>query len=235
MSDSYIDSFETQVYGPFAAEQIEAMVAPLDEDFKKPLKRIAARISSATADVAAALKASGETAVVTYKQAPDDTIARSRDVLRRVVRYAESRPNGGVIADAILGGEGLSVVTKRRPSKLVGALSQAINAVTKHASALPESAAWIAELTGAKDALAAFDKSVRASRIERRAMTPEVTRARSEWLRVYGSAKLVVEGVLKLHGKTALLPEVFDDLAEVHRVSGVTDDTAPAQPTAPPS
>jgi hypothetical protein len=44
--------------------------------------------------------------------------------------------------------------------------------------------------------------------------------------------------VLRLHDKLALMPEVFDDLAEVHRVAGVADGpaepTSEAQPESPP-
>lgn len=63
-------------------------------------------------------------------------------------------------------------------------------------------------------------------------MTPEAQAARAEWLKVYGAAKLVVEAALRLHDKLALLPEVFDDLAEVHRAVGVKDE-APADQPAP--
>jgi hypothetical protein len=44
---------------------------------------------------------------------------------------------------------------------------------------------------------------------------------------VYTSAKSIIDGVLRGKGKLALMPEVFDDLAEVHRVAGVTDEGAP--------
>jgi hypothetical protein len=111
-------------------------------------------------------------------------------------------------------------------------MTHALGEVTKHKKALPEHDAWIAEVGAARDAIDALDKSVRKSRVERRAMTPEVQAARVEWLKVYGAAKLVVEAALRLHDKLTLLPEVFDDLAEVHRAPGVKDE-APAEALAP--
>ena len=51
------------------------------------------------------------------------------------------------------------------------------------------------------------------------------------------AAKLFVECMVRLDDKLGLMPEVFDDLAEVHRVAGVTDgpaeETPQAQPEAP--
>ena len=49
---------------------------------------------------------------------------------------------------------------------------------------------------------------------------------------MYGAAKLIVEAVLRYQDRTALLSEVFDDLAEVHRAAGVSDGDSPAE-TAP--
>ena len=59
-------------------------------------------------------------------------------------------------------------------------------------------------------------------------MTPEVQGAHAAWLTTYGAVKLVTEGVLKLHGKSHLMPSIFDDLAEVHHAKGVHDDPAQA-------
>jgi hypothetical protein len=228
MTDQYIDHHETLGYGAFAVEQINAVVLPLAPSYEAALTDIADRISAATSAMAVVLKATGQMDVVTYKKASGDPLAEARNVLRRAVKYAESRPAGARLAAALLNGQNLSTVLRRRPAKLLAALNYAIDTVEAHAKDLPEHAAWSTELTSARDALAALDKSVRASRIERRGMTPEVAKARSEWLKVYGAAKLIVEGVLKLHDRAALMPEVFDDLAEVHRVSGVVDDAEPA-------
>jgi hypothetical protein len=48
--------------------------------------------------------------------------------------------------------------------------------------------------------------------------------ARDRWLGVYGANKLLIKGLLAHVGKPELLPLVFDDLAEIHRVPGVVDE-----------
>ena len=66
-------------------------------------------------------------------------------------------------------------------------------------------------------------------------MTPEVRAARENWLTVYGALKLLVESVLRLHGRTERMSEIFDDLAEIHRAPGVNDGETPAQPPTTPA
>ncbi|AUX45926.1 uncharacterized protein SOCE26_074280 [Sorangium cellulosum] len=59
--------------------------------------------------------------------------------------------------------------------------------------------------------------------------------AREAWLGVYNANKNLVRGLLAHLGKPELLPLIFDDLAEVHRTSGVSDALPPGQPAAPPA
>ncbi|MEP7125485.1 MAG: hypothetical protein ABJE95_31420 [Byssovorax sp.] len=237
MADPYIDNRETLSYGPFAVDQIQSLVVDLDPDFKKALATVSGRLTEATTVMHGALTKAGEIDLVTYKSAEGvhDAIAAARSELRRCVSYADSRAGGAVIIKDLLGGEALSTVVRRRPAKLSGALGHAISAVAKHKSQLPEHAKWSASLTTAKDAIDALNTSVRQSRNERREATPETAAARTAWLTAYAAAKLIVEGVLRYAGKTALMSEIFDDLAEVHRAAGVSDgdvpvETAPANP-----
>ena len=61
---------------------------------------------------------------------------------------------------------------------------------------------------------------------------PELRAAREAWLAVYTANKALITGVLRHAGQLSLMPLIFDDLAEVHRVSGVSDDLPPvAAPT----
>lgn len=180
----------------------------------------------------ASLHKAGAIEVTTFKQAESrgDPLAQGHAVFRRLIKYVESRPDGDAIASKLLGGDNLTTVLRRRPQKLVAAMTHALGEVPKHKKSLPEHDAWIAEVGAARDAIDALDKSVRKSRVERRAMTPEVQAARAEWLKVYGAAKLVVEAALRLHDELKLLPEVFDDLAEVHRAAGVKDEASAEAP-----
>lgn len=240
MADSYIDKYETILYGRFSASQIPALVVGLDPELDPAVTVMANRITAATDTMEAALKKAGDLDLVTYSSAgatPTDPVAEARRVLRQAVAYASSRDSGDAIVADMLNDVNLGTVVKRRPVKLAGALGDALKGLAKHAAALPEHAAWEAKLTAAKKALDGLNQSVRKARDDRRTMTPEIAAAREAWLLTYASAKNVIEGVLRGKGKLRLLHEVFDDLAEVHRVAGVTDETpatdggaAPAQP-----
>ena len=59
-------------------------------------------------------------------------------------------------------------------------------------------------------------------------MTPEVEQARTRWLQVYGAAKSVVEGVLRLQGRLDLMPHIFYDLAVTGSIR-VTEVPPPIQ------
>ena len=234
MADSYISNLEILSYGPFAVEQTHALVVGLDPAFNSALSLATTRLIDANEAMHAALTKAGQVTVVTYKTAEGDPdpIAHARAELRRCVSYADSRAGGAAIVKDILAGEALSTVVRRRPAKLAGALGHALDAVAKHASALPEHAQWTASLSAAKSAIDSLNTSVRLSRSERREATPEIAAARAQWFKVYGAAKLIVEAVLRYQDKSALLAEVFDDLAEVHRAAGVSDGDSPAE-TAP--
>ena len=74
---------------------------------------------------------------------------------------------------------------------------------------------------------------VKKARSLRQEMTPEVGAAYDNWQTTYRAAKHQVEAVLLLCGKTSMMSLVFDDLAEVHQVAGVSDGEAPAETAAP--
>jgi hypothetical protein len=238
MADPYIDNLETLSYGPFAVEQIKALVLSLDPDFTHALHIASSRLTAATEAMRATLAKTGELDAVTYKPAEGapDPLAQGRATLRRFVSYAESREEGEAIVRDVLAGESLGTVVRRRPVKLAGALGHAVDAIAKHGASLPERDHWSAALYAAKAKIDALNTSVRQSRNERRVATPEIAAARAGWLKAYGAAKLIVEAVLRYQDKSALLPEIFDDLAEVHRAAGVSDgdstlEAPPAEPT----
>jgi hypothetical protein len=247
MADNYIDQQETLGYGEFAARQIKSVVVGLDPAFDSVAEELAARIGKATKSMEKALQKAGELPAVTFTGTAaegKDPVKDAGDVLSKLVKYADSREGGDAIVEDILGGDKLGTIKRRRPAKLVHALDTALRALAKHKDALPEHEKWTADVSAARAELAALDSAVRASRNERKAMTPAVAKARDKWLRVYGAAKLVVQGILRLHDAEDRMSDVFDDLAEVHRVTGVTDEppqphttkqeSSPAQPAAAP-
>lgn len=238
MADSYIDQQETLGYGSFAARQIKVLAVGLDPTLDEALHSVTSRLTQATKAMESALNKAGELEATTFTGAAaggNDPAGKARDLLGKLVKYAESRDGGKAIAQEILGRETLTSIKRRRPAKIVHALDVALRALEKHKEALPEHAKWSAELTAAHANLSELDQAVRTSRQQRRKMTPAVSAARDHWLKIYGAAKSIVEGVLKLHDLTDRMPDIFDDLAEIHRVAGVTDDAPPDAPAPVPS
>ncbi|WP_437614129.1 hypothetical protein WMF20_14535 [Sorangium sp. So ce834] len=232
MSDSYIYQRDIEEYGRFTASQIRTLVVPVDAGFQQALRAVAARLDAATAasrkamlEAIAAAAAAPASSAARRRQA--DAVARGRDLLRRLVERAASRPGGVALARDLLQGQSLATVLRARPAKLAEALAHAAEVLEQRKRPLPEGEAWGAELERARGALDPFLRSVRKTRLARRTMTPEVKAARAEWLTVYGAAKLLVECVLRLHGKVPLMPQIFDDLAGAGRAPG--EPVSPAQ------
>ncbi len=229
MADPYVDQYETVAYGKFAVGQILTLVVGLDSDADSFVKVIASRLLADTEAMWSALAKVGSIDVVTYTaESSAAIVSQSRGILKRLVAYAESRDNGEAIANEILQGDILSVILRRRPVKPAATLEHALAVIEKHQDSLPEHDKWTLEVTAAHSALAQLNGHVRRARIDRRGMTPECEVARDTWLRRYASTKLVIRGILEPLGKGESMPEIFDDLAEVHRAHGVTDD-APEQ------
>ena len=236
MADAYIDQFETQSYGPFAVSQVESLVLGLDPNYLTVLKHLCGRVTERTEAMADLLKRVDAHVEVTYKSADGEEAPGAEAVATRrtLVSYAGARDDGDASCASILNGRTITAVSKLRPARLPEVLDTALKAVQKHKDDLPEHAAWIKRLRASHEAVTDLNTRVRASRSARREMTPEVAAARESWLVAYGSLKLAVESALKLHGKLRLMPEVFDDLAEIHRASGVSDgETPPEAPSAP--
>jgi hypothetical protein len=204
-------------------------VIGLDPDLDPFVSLIASRLGAETEAMASALAKAGALENATYKAAPGktDAVADGRAILRRFALYVESRPDGDALAEKVLQGESLTTVLRRRPVKLAAALDHALSVLAQHKADLPEHESWAKALTASRDALASLNENVRKSRADRAQMTPEVAAARASWLRRYAGTKSIINGILKPLEKTSLLPSIFDDLAETHRATGVSDDDAP--------
>jgi hypothetical protein len=219
-------------YGRFSVAQILSLVVGLDPESDDFVKLTATRLDKATDAMEALLKKAGEIERVTYA-AKGDVVEDARKILRRAVSYAESRENGNEIAADMLRGDNLSTVLRRRPVKLVAALDRVSDSIEKYKSSLSEYMYWQTHVKGARDALANLNEDVRKARVERRSMTPEVAAGREAWLTRYGATKTLVLGILRAAGKAELMPLIFDDLAEVHRVAGVSDEVPAGEGEAP--
>lgn len=218
MSDATIYQRDIEAFGRFTAARIRELVVPLDADFKPSLRAMAARLEAATeavleatrkADAARAAPATPGRA----RRRKVDPVAVGRDVMRRLVQHAGARPGGAALTRDLLRQNTLATVL-RRPAELVATMTHALEVLEQQRRRLPDHEAWTAEIERARDAIAPLAKTVRARRLERRTPTPEMQAARAAWLEVYGAAKLLVQCVLRLHGKLSLMPEIFGDLAE---------------------
>lgn len=235
MADPYIDQYETQSYGPFAAVQVRSLVLGLDTHYDPLLEHLLTTLSERTATLGEIIARVEKHVVVTYRSEADDgAVPGAIDTMRKLVSYAQSRDDGDTLVADILGRASLSTLGRLRPARIPGVLDAALKAVDKHRDALPEHAQWTRRLRAAHKAVTDLNTRVRTSRSVRREMTPEMASAREAWLGAYAALKLAVESALRLHDKTHLMPEVFDDLAETHRAANVSDGDAPVeQPSTP--
>jgi len=230
MADSYIDQQETLGYGDFAIQQIKARLIGKHPEFEDSLQAVVKRLTKVTKGMEAVLTKAGQLPVASFskaKAAGHDPVEDARTHVTRLVKYLSSLENGDEIVADVLGRETLTSIKKRRPAKLVHALDGVLRGLHKHEKAISaeEYKSRSGAIATARDEIAALDAEVRNTRSERRKMTPAVAEQRKRWLATYSAAKLIVEGVIELEGSNEQMPDIFDDLAEVHRVAGVTDDS----------
>ena len=221
MADPYIDVFETKLYGKFAREQLTAVclgkVAELD-----------GLVHYAIARQEAADKAMSDVLAKQPKAAPpldaEEVVADASDTLIRFGKHLESLKGRPVDLKDFFRGDAPSILARRRLTKLTAGVGHVLAEAKKQKARIRDADHWIADLKQVHGKLEALEKQQRASKVEKLELGPEVAAAREAWLAVYNANKLLVRGLLAHHGKPELLPLIFDDLAEVHRVSGVSDE-----------
>ncbi|WP_437752557.1 hypothetical protein [Sorangium sp. So ce1389] len=230
MADPYIDPFETKIYGKFAREQMAAVlmgkVAALDGmvEFAMGKQLLADQAMSDVLDRQP-------------KPAPEldsaEVLEEARDVIVRFASYLDSLKGRPVDPRLFFRGETPSVLARRRITKLTAAVGHIADELERQREKVRGADSWLAELREAHEKLVIIERQQRATRVERLELGPEVSTAREAWLAVYNANKSLVRGLLAHLGKPELLPLIFDDLAEVHRASGVSDALPPGQPAAP--
>jgi hypothetical protein len=229
MADSYIDPFETQLYGKFAREQMAEVcigrVAALD-----PMVRFSIETQAAADAAMARVIANAPTPAVAVDAA--QVTSEAGDVLVRFGSHLESLKGRPVDLKLVFRGDAPSVLARRRLTKLTGGLAHVLDEARKHEGKIRDAAYWIGELAEAHTNLEALERQQRASKVAQVDLGPEVAAQRELWLATYSANKHLIRGLLAHIHKPELLPLIFDDLAEVHRVSGVSDDLPPvAAPT----
>jgi hypothetical protein len=196
------------------------------EDLDPMVKFAIARQAKADAAMKAALAKAPKNAPTLD---PAEATDNARDVLVRFGKHLESHKAGTVDASLFFRGEAPSIIARRRLVKLVASVGHVADTLAEHKAKVRESASWLKELREAHEAIATVEKQQRASKVEKVDVGPELAAERQRWLDVYTANKALITGLLRHAGKLALLPLVFDDLAETHRASGVSDAEPPPE------
>ncbi len=238
MADPHINPFETKVYGKFTREQMAVVLSGLVPGLDKMVEFAIAEQGKADQTMADLLDRQPKPPVLDAEAIIDE----ARDVVVRFGAHIDSLKGHPVDAKLFFRGDAPSVLARRRLTKLAAALGHIVDEFEKHKDKIRDQAHWRTELKKAFEDLSALETQQRALRVEKVVLGPEVAAGRDVWLGIYNANKNLVRGLLGHAGKPELLPLIFDDLAEVHRVSGVSDelppaagDTAPdgAEPTTP--
>ncbi|MDO9015920.1 MAG: hypothetical protein Q8S73_34830 [Deltaproteobacteria bacterium] len=228
MADSYIDPRETLIYGAFARDQFTAVCAGLVPALDGAVKFAAAEQAKADAAMKEVLDRQPAAAV-----ADGDPVADARDSLVRFGKYVESIKGGPVPLAQFFDRDAPSVAARRRLTKLVALVKHVAAKIDEHRAHLRDHKPWLEEFRGLHDALASLDQSARESKLAGAMLRPELAAAREAWLAVYSANKALITGVLRHAGRPELLPLVFDDLAEQHRATGVSDEAPAPAPVDP--
>jgi hypothetical protein len=79
---------------------------------------------------------SGALDAVTYKPAEGeaDLVENARNVIRKLIKYAESRHKGEEIASKILQDSNLTTLSRKRSAKLIAAMGHALGVIEEYTS-----------------------------------------------------------------------------------------------------
>jgi hypothetical protein len=231
MADPYIDQFETLIYGNFARDQLAAVclgkIKKLD-----PMVHFAIEAQErADATMKDVLERQPRPSITVD---PAVVLEAARDVIVRFGSYLDSLKGRPLDPRLFFRNEAPSVLARRRLTKLTAAVGHIVSEIKKHKEHIRDKT-WLADFEEVSGNLEALEKQQRAAKVEKADLAPDVALAREAWLATYNANKLLVRGLLAHIGKPELLPLVFDDLAEVHRVSGVSDEVPGGSPAGEPA
>lgn len=226
MADPHIDQFETLVYGEHACDQMKKVCLGRIPELDGMVLFAVARQEQANAAMKAALDAHPKPPAAADAAA---VLEEARDTLVRFASYIQSLKGHPIPLSTFFRNENPSVVARRRLVKLAAVVAHIAGEIPKHPAITDPT--WLADFTALSQKLAALKETKQGAKLLQVDLGPEVAAQREKWLAVYSANKHLLRGLFAHAGKPDLLPLVFDDLAEVHRVSGVSDDL-PAEPAA---
>lgn len=226
MADPYIDQFETIMYGSYARGQMEKVclgrVPKLDSTVHFAIEQ---QTGADTAMKAALDKQPVPVAV----QNAAAVVEEGRDMLIRFGSYLGSLKGHPLPLKLFFRGERPSDAARRRLVKLVAIVEHIRDEIPKHAAITDPT--WAADFQDVAAKLLAVKTATQDAKVEKVDLGPEVAAERERWLTVYNANKHLIRGLLTHAGKPELMPLIFDDLAEIHRVPGVSD-SPPVPPAA---
>jgi len=231
MADPYIDQFETLIYGNFAREQMAEVCLGKIKKLDGMVQFAIEAQARADAEMSAVLDRQPHPAAVAD---PAVVLEAARDVILRFGSYLDSLKGRPLDPRLFFRNEAPSVLARRRLTKLTAAVGHIVSEIQKHKEHIRDKT-WLAEFEEVFAKLEALEKKQRAARVEKADLAPDVAAAREAWLATYNANKALIRGLLAHLGKPELLPLIFDDLAEVHRAAGVSDEATGAPPAGSPA
>jgi len=223
MADSYIDAFETVIYGRLCCIAMRQAVLPLNSRWGGAIEYCIELQETQNA------RMEGLLARIKGLKINEAEVAKVTNTFVRFGAWLDSLEDQPLDPAKFFAAAAPSVVGRERLSKLSGHLDRMINMLRPYAEA-PEderiegSVGWLRQLTAAHDIAVRNRDAQRAAQKLKKDLGPEVEQARAEWLDCYVANKYAIEGFLRHEKRLTLKSFVFDDLAEVQR-RDTTEDT----------
>lgn len=216
MADTYIDVFETAIYGKLATQEMRTRVMPLHASWASAVERGIALQDAANARMEAII---GQ--MTDFRVDPRE-IEEVTDTIVRFGAWIDSLKGRPLDPVLFFSGAVPSTVARRRLSKLTGHLEHMITQLTPFAEGeesrrIEGAASRLAELRAAHAIAMRNRDAQRAASETQKTLAPEAEQARQTWLSTYVANKRLIEGILRHHGLETFMPLIFDDLAETQR------------------
>lgn len=215
MTDHYIDKTECRWYGYFAAKRIRSLAKGLVPACDGALEFVATEIDHATDNIQAVIGASDDTGLDASKTvaAKSPLIVHAREVLGQFSNHLNSQDKNTIQRQAFFKPDGKLTSISRSAPATVFAITQIVAELKKPNSPVDQAAVWQKKFEDLLLVLAPVVDHSDDAKGEHTKSSVEVEASRQAWLMVYKSAKLIVDGVLRLAGKRALMKDIFYDMA----------------------
>lgn len=218
MADTYIDPYETVIYGTIACEEMRKRLLGLHPDWDPGVRRAIALQAEANGRMQSLI------AGLDTPKVDKDELETIKDTIVRFGAWMDSLKGRPLDRDLFFNGAPPSAVARRRLQKLSPHIGQMVEFLTPYVGTIDGADGWVTEL---RDAHAMAERNRIAqtqTRVTRKQLSPALEAERRSWLDTYVANKRWVEGVLRHEKLLYLMPFIFDDLAEVQRTGRAETD-----------